>query len=65
MCWRTACGGPSTGFRPSDALHVACAEAAGGEYFLTCDDQVVRCYQGGKLRVLNPVDFVVRMGGER
>jgi hypothetical protein len=46
-------------------LHVACAEAAGSEYFLTCDDRVVRRYQGEKLRVLNPVDFVVRMGGER
>jgi hypothetical protein len=49
-----------------DALHLACAEAAESEYFLTCDDRVVRRYQGEKLRVLNPVDFVVSvMGGER
>jgi len=48
-----------------DALHVACAEAAGSECFLTCDDQLVRGYQSEKLKALNPVDFVVRMGGER
>lgn len=53
------------GLKAVDALHVACAEAAGSEYFLTCDDRLVRRYQGEKVRVLNPVDFVVRMGGER
>ena len=53
------------GLKAVDALHVACAEAAGSEYFLTCDDQLVRRYRGEKLRVLNPVDFVVRIGGER
>ena len=52
------------GLKAIDALHVACAEAAGSEYFLTCDDRLVRRYQGEKLRVLNPVDFVVRIGGE-
>jgi predicted nucleic acid-binding protein len=51
------------GIKAVDALHVACAEAAGSEYFLTCDDRVVRRYQGEKLQVLNPVDFVVRVGG--
>ena len=53
------------GLKAIDALHVACAEAAGSEYFLTCDDRVVRRYQGEKLRVLNPVDFVVHIGGEK
>ena len=53
------------GLKAVDALHVACAEAAGSEYFLTCDDRLVRRYQGEKVRVLNPVDFVVRIGGER
>jgi len=54
------------GLKAIDALHLACAEAAESEYFLTCDDRVVRRYQGEKLRVLNPVDFVVSvMGGER
>lgn len=48
------------GLRAIDALHVACAEAAGSEYFLTCDDRLIRGYQEEKTRVLNPVDFVVR-----
>ena len=53
------------GLKAVDALHVACAEAAGSKYFLTCDDQLARCYEGGKLKALNPVDFVVQAGGER
>jgi len=51
------------GLQPVDALHMACAEATGSEYFLTCDDRVVRRCQGEKLRVLNPVGFVVFTGG--
>ena len=53
------------GLKAIDALHIACAEAAGSEYFLTCDDRLVRCYQGENLRVLNPAAFVVRIGGEK
>lgn len=53
------------GIKAIDALHVACAEAAGSEYFLTCDNRLVRRYHDDKLLVLNPVDFVVRMGGEQ
>lgn len=50
------------GLKAMDALHLACAEAAGCEFFLTCDDQVVR--RGvGKIQVLNPVDFVLTVTG--
>lgn len=45
-----------------DALHVACAEAAGSDYFLTCDHRLIRRYQGS-LNVLNPVNFVLAMTG--
>ncbi len=45
-----------------DALHLACAEAAASEYFLTCDDRVTRRYEGS-LRVLNPVEFVLAITG--
>ena len=45
------------GIKALDALHVACAETAGSEYFATCDDRLIRRYTG-KLNVLNPVDFV-------
>jgi predicted nucleic acid-binding protein len=53
------------GLRAIDALHVACAEAAGSEYFMTCDDRLIRHYQNDKLEIMNPADFVVRIGGER
>ncbi len=52
------------GAKAMDALHVACAEAAGCNYFLTCDDRLIRHYQGQPLLVMNPVDFVVLMGGQ-
>ena len=52
------------GLKAIDALHVACAEAAGCEHFLTCDDRLIRRYEPEVLQVLNPVDFVVRVEGE-
>ena len=51
------------GLKAIDALHVACAEAAGAAYFLTCDDRVVRRYRDKKLQVLNPVNFVMLIAG--
>ena len=53
------------GLKAIDALHVACAEAAGSEYFLTCDDRLIKHYKDDRFEVINPVDFVVRMGGKR
>ena len=50
------------GLKAIDALHAACAEAAGSEYFITCDDWVIRRYPGG-IKVLNPVDFVLSVRG--
>ena len=52
------------GLKPIDALHVACAEAAGSGHFLTCDDRVIRRYKG-EMKVLNPVDFVLAVTGEQ
>src|SRR5947207_567620 len=48
------------GFRPLDAAHLACAEAAACDRFLTCDDQVlrrVRRVQVG-VRVQNPTNYI-------
>ena len=50
------------GIEALDALHVASAEAADSEYLLTCDDRLVRRYDG-EMKVLNPVDFVRITGG--
>ncbi|OAD21574.1 hypothetical protein THIOM_002654 [Candidatus Thiomargarita nelsonii] len=30
------------GIKPVDALHLACAEAAGADYFCTCDDRFLK-----------------------
>ena len=34
------------GLRSMDALHLACAEAAETDCFLTCDDRIVKRYKG-------------------
>jgi hypothetical protein len=48
------------GFRPLDAAHLACAEAAACDRFLTCDDRVLRRTRRVRvgLRVQNPRDYV-------
>jgi len=47
------------GLRAMDALHLACAEAAGVDYFLTCDDKLVNRYKGKKIKVINPIEFIL------
>jgi predicted nucleic acid-binding protein len=49
------------GFSPLDALHLATAEEAAADYFLSCDDRIVRRYSG-KLRVQNPQTFINTLG---
>jgi predicted nucleic acid-binding protein len=51
------------GLTALDALHVACAEAAESDHFLTCDDRLVARCRGLSLPVLNPVDFVRQTTG--
>jgi hypothetical protein len=48
------------GLRPLDAAHLACAEAAACDRFLTCDDQVIRRTRRVQvgLRVQNPRAYV-------
>jgi predicted nucleic acid-binding protein len=48
-----------------DALHVACAEAAGAEYFLTCDDRLLKKQKYIKISSMNPLDFVQKVSGEQ
>lgn len=43
---------------PMDALHVAVAESAGVDYFITCDDRLARRYHG-RMRVLTPPEFAL------
>jgi len=50
----------AAGFRPLDTAHLACAEAAACDRFLTCDDQVIRRTRRVlvRLRVQNPRDYI-------
>lgn len=43
-----------------DALHLACAEEIKVDYFLTCDDKILKRYKGS-LKLVNPVDFVINI----
>ena len=52
------------GVKPIDALHVACAEAANSDYFLTCDRRLINRCKSLKLKVMNPVDFILESNDE-
>lgn len=56
------------GFRTYDALHLACAEQAGADVFLTTDDSVIRTAtrHAGELnvRVANPVAWLLEVSQE-
>ena len=50
----------SLGVKPADAIHVACAEAAGCDWFFTVDRGILsKLTNVGKMRVSNPVEFVL------
>jgi len=52
-------------FRFFDALHLACAEAAGSDVFLTTDDQLLRLAFRVKeqlnVRVINPASWLMEV----
>jgi predicted nucleic acid-binding protein len=48
------------GCKALDALHLNCAEAAGADQFLTCDDRLLRRYSG-PMTVQNPVIFITSL----
>ena len=55
--------------KPRDALHVACAEFAACDYFVTCDDVVIKRLARQirilelKVEAINPVEFIRNEGG--
>ena len=50
------------GLRAKDALHVACALAAGCDIFLTTDDLVVKRMRGyAGIAVMDPTQFIVEV----
>lgn len=50
----------SKGIKPRDAMHVACAVKGKADYFLTCDDKLIRKNQliKDKIIIMNPIDFI-------
>jgi predicted nucleic acid-binding protein len=53
----------SCGLKAVDALHVASAEAGDCDFFLACDDRLLRRYDG-KVKSLNPVSFILAVTGQ-
>jgi predicted nucleic acid-binding protein len=51
------------GLKALDAVHVACAEAAGCAYFVTCDDRLIRRYRGPMVPV-DPASLVRVITGD-
>jgi predicted nucleic acid-binding protein len=53
-----------------DAVHLACAETAECDYFVTCDDALIRGFERDrrmrklKVKAINPVEFI-KIEGEK
>lgn len=53
----------AVGFKPLDALHIACAKALACEFFLTVDKGVLkRAKVVSAIQIMNPVEFVFEQG---
>jgi predicted nucleic acid-binding protein len=48
------------GIRPRDAIHLACALKGEAEYFLTCDDKLIKKVSGLgiNIKIINPLKFI-------
>lgn len=49
--------------KPRDALHLACASAGKAEYFITCDDKLIKKTSDleANFYIMNPISFVENM----
>jgi len=52
------------GLKAIDALHVACAEVANSDCFITCDKRLINRCSGLTMKVINPVDFVLEISSD-
>lgn len=48
-----------------DALHIATSESAHADFFIACDDRLVKKGKLFKVKCINPVDFVQQELGEQ
>jgi predicted nucleic acid-binding protein len=46
--------------KPRDAIHLACAIKGKADYFLTCDDKLIKKVKPmqGEIVILSPIDFI-------
>ena len=49
----------STGIKPADSLHIACAITAHCDYMVTVDKRILK-YKDNRIIICNPVDFINR-----
>ncbi len=47
-----------------DSLHVACAEITNSDYFIACDDRLLKKSAHFKVKSISPVDFIQEVTGE-
>ena len=52
------------GLKAVDALHIACAEAVGSDYFITCDKRLINRCSELAMKVMNPVNFVLETSSD-
>ena len=53
------------GIKLLDSYHVACAEAAKSDYFITCDQRLInRCQTLSTIKTVNPIDFITEVSDE-
>jgi predicted nucleic acid-binding protein len=53
------------GIRPLDSLHIASAEAAGADYFCTCDDGILskgRSKIAASVKIVSPIELITELG---
>ncbi|MBI3378036.1 MAG: PIN domain-containing protein [Nitrospirae bacterium] len=53
----------SKGITPRDSMHLACALKGKAEYFLTCDDKLIKKASalGMNIKIINPLRFIENM----
>lgn len=52
-----------TGVKGIDALHLASAQLLKADYFITCDDEIIKKYRG-PLNVRNPIELYIEIKKE-
>lgn len=53
-----------SGIKTMDAYHIACAEIAECDVFFTTDKRVLK-YSAGRMRIINPVSYIVELEGTK